>query len=61
MSRLNDAWLSLDQLTLRGPQLESTWQIPGVNLPLSEAGYCFVALFICSIVHELGHAAAAIV
>lgn len=34
--------------------------LPGVNLPLSEIGYYITALLICSVVHELGHAIAAV-
>ncbi|KAJ8918925.1 hypothetical protein NQ315_016827 [Exocentrus adspersus] len=34
--------------------------IPGVNLPVSELGYYSLALVVCSIVHELGHALAAV-
>ncbi|KAK4881765.1 hypothetical protein RN001_005084 [Aquatica leii] len=34
--------------------------IPGINLPLSELGYYSVTLIFCSIVHEIGHALAAV-
>lgn len=34
--------------------------LPGINLPLSELGYYCTTLLICSIVHELGHAFAAV-
>ncbi|XP_023019588.2 membrane-bound transcription factor site-2 protease [Leptinotarsa decemlineata] len=34
--------------------------IPGVNLPASELGYYSLTLIVCSIVHELGHALAAV-
>lgn len=34
--------------------------IPGVNLPANEIGYYIFALGLCSIVHELGHALAAV-
>lgn len=34
--------------------------IPGVNLPVNEIGYYICALGLCSIVHELGHALAAV-
>ncbi|KAL1505183.1 hypothetical protein ABEB36_004804 [Hypothenemus hampei] len=34
--------------------------IPGVNLPISELGYYSFTLLICSVVHEAGHALAAI-
>ncbi|KAK6640798.1 hypothetical protein RUM44_012495 [Polyplax serrata] len=33
--------------------------IPGVNLPLSDIGYYFVTIALCSMVHEIGHAMAA--
>lgn len=34
--------------------------VPGVNLPASELGYYGLTLVLCSIVHELGHALAAV-
>lgn len=34
--------------------------VPGLNLPASELGYYGVALIVCSIFHELGHAIAAV-
>lgn len=34
--------------------------LPGVNLPLDEIGYYSLALLICSVIHELGHALAAV-
>lgn len=34
--------------------------LPGVNMPLGELGYYFVTLLICSIIHEAGHAVAAV-
>lgn len=34
--------------------------LPGVNLPLNEIGYYITALGICSVVHEIGHAFAAV-
>lgn len=34
--------------------------LPGVNLPLDEIGYYIAALGICSVVHEIGHAFAAV-
>ncbi|XP_018565456.1 membrane-bound transcription factor site-2 protease [Anoplophora glabripennis] len=34
--------------------------VPGVNLPVSELGYYSLTLVLCSIVHELGHALAAV-
>lgn len=41
-----------------GPGLEI--MIPGVNLPANEIGYYICALGLCSVVHELGHALAAV-
>jgi len=34
--------------------------VPGVNLPISDIGYYVATLITCSIVHELGHAVAAV-
>ncbi|CAH0553742.1 unnamed protein product [Brassicogethes aeneus] len=34
--------------------------LPGINLPVSELGYYSLTLVICSIVHEMGHALAAV-
>ena len=34
--------------------------LPGVNMPLGELGYYFIPLLICSIIHEAGHAIAAV-
>ena len=34
--------------------------LPGVNMPLGELGYYFITLLICSIIHEAGHAIAAV-
>ncbi|CAH1173676.1 unnamed protein product [Phaedon cochleariae] len=34
--------------------------IPGINVPTSELGYYSLSLIVCSIVHELGHAIAAV-
>lgn len=34
--------------------------LPGVNLPASELGYYSLTLVLCSIIHELGHALAAV-
>lgn len=33
--------------------------LPGINLPLNQIGYYVLALLICSVVHEAGHAIAA--
>ena len=34
--------------------------LPGVTLPISDIGYYIIALLLCSVVHEAGHAIAAI-
>ena len=34
--------------------------LPGVTLPISEIGYYLISLLVCSVVHEAGHAVAAI-
>lgn len=34
--------------------------VPGVNLPASELGYYGLALIVCSVIHEVGHALAAV-
>ena len=34
--------------------------LPGVTLPISDIGYYMMALLFCSVVHEAGHALAAI-
>lgn len=34
--------------------------LPGVNLPMNEIGYYAIAMGICSFVHEIGHAFAAV-
>lgn len=34
--------------------------LPGVNLPIDQIGYYIIALLICSVVHEAGHAVAAV-
>ena len=34
--------------------------LPGVTLPMSDIGYYIMALLFCSVVHEAGHAIAAI-
>jgi len=33
--------------------------LPGINLPNDQTIYYFIALFICGVVHEFGHAMAA--
>lgn len=35
-------------------------QVPGVNLPTSHLGYFFIALLLSGVIHELGHAVAAL-
>lgn len=35
-------------------------QVPGVNLPTSQLGYFFTALLLSGLIHELGHAVAAL-
>uniref|UniRef100_A0A0K2TFV5 Membrane-bound transcription factor site-2 protease n=1 Tax=Lepeophtheirus salmonis TaxID=72036 RepID=A0A0K2TFV5_LEPSM len=34
--------------------------LPGVNMPVGDLGYYFVSLLICSVIHEAGHAIAAV-
>lgn len=34
--------------------------LPGINLPLDEIGYYIAALAVCTVLHEIGHAAAAV-
>lgn len=36
------------------------FQIPGINIPISDIGYYVISLLICSLFHELGHASAAV-
>uniref|UniRef100_A0A3B5AHC1 Membrane-bound transcription factor site-2 protease n=1 Tax=Stegastes partitus TaxID=144197 RepID=A0A3B5AHC1_9TELE len=36
------------------------FQVPGVNLPTSQLAYFFIALLLSGIIHELGHAVAAL-
>lgn len=40
--------------------VELELMLPGINLPLDEIGYYVAALAICSVVHEIGHAFAAV-
>ena len=35
-------------------------QMPGVNLPMGQVGYYLLTLLICGVLHEVGHAIAAI-
>ena len=34
--------------------------MPGVNLPASQIGYYLMTLLVCGILHEVGHAVAAV-
>ncbi len=34
--------------------------VPGVNLPTSQLAYFFIALLLSGVIHELGHAVAAL-
>ncbi|XP_054270800.1 membrane-bound transcription factor site-2 protease-like isoform X2 [Macrosteles quadrilineatus] len=34
--------------------------VPGLNIPISDLGYYLVTLLVCTVVHEMGHAIAAI-
>lgn len=43
-----------------GNTVELELMLPGINLPLDEIGYYITALAICSVVHEMGHAFAAV-
>lgn len=43
-----------------GSTVELELMLPGINLPLDEIGYYITALAVCSVVHELGHAFAAV-
>ncbi|CAG9859213.1 unnamed protein product [Phyllotreta striolata] len=47
-------------LTTRDQQILIEPVVPGVNLPASELGYYSCSLIVCSIIHELGHALAAV-
>ncbi|XP_075903471.1 membrane-bound transcription factor site-2 protease [Nelusetta ayraudi] len=55
---------TLAQMTTNNPRMGSqqTLQVvvPGVNLPTSQLGYFFTALLLSGIIHELGHAVAAL-
>lgn len=35
-------------------------QVPGVNIPTSQLAYFFIALLLSGVIHELGHAVAAL-
>ena len=36
------------------------FQMPGVNLPASQVSYYLLTLLVCGILHEIGHAIAAV-
>lgn len=42
------------------PYISIELMLPGVNLPINEIGYFVVVLLVSSVVHELGHAIAAV-
>lgn len=42
------------------PRVQLEILLPGVNLPLEEIGYYIVTLVLCTLLHELGHALAAV-
>lgn len=54
--------LSGPDLLLRGDLLLSfvCLQVPGVNIPTSQLAYFFIALLLSGVIHELGHAVAAL-
>lgn len=37
-----------------------SFQVPGVNIPTSQLAYFFIALLLSGVIHELGHAVAAL-
>ena len=43
-----------------GAKLSFQVMLPGVTLPISEFGYYVMALLLCSVIHEAGHAIAAL-
>ena len=50
-----------DQKTYsNGAKLSFQVMLPGVTLPISEIGYYVMALLLCSVIHEAGHAVAAL-
>uniref|UniRef100_A0AAV2K5P3 Endopeptidase S2P n=1 Tax=Knipowitschia caucasica TaxID=637954 RepID=A0AAV2K5P3_KNICA len=55
---------TLAQMTTDNPRIggQQTLQVvvPGVNLPTNQLGYFFVALLLSGVIHELGHAVAAL-
>lgn len=56
------AIVSFENLRQNNRQEEAALQpvLPGVNLPKSDLLYYFITLLICTVVHEMGHAVAAI-
>ena len=44
----------------RSEKLSFQVMLPGVTLPISDIGYYVIALLLCSVVHEAGHAISAI-
>jgi len=42
------------------PAVQLEILLPGVNLPLQEIGYYIATLVLCTLLHELGHALAAV-
>lgn len=34
--------------------------MPGINLPMSQIVYYMLTLFVCGVLHEVGHAIAAV-
>ncbi|XP_034021880.1 membrane-bound transcription factor site-2 protease-like isoform X2 [Thalassophryne amazonica] len=55
---------TLAQMTTDNPRIggQQALQVvvPGVNLPVSQLGYFFIALLLSGVIHELGHAVAAL-
>ncbi|XP_053268334.1 membrane-bound transcription factor site-2 protease [Pleuronectes platessa] len=55
---------TLAQMTSDNPRMESQQAlqvvVPGVNLPTNQLGYFFTALLLSGVIHELGHAVAAL-
>lgn len=46
--------------TVSTPAVQLEILLPGVNLPLQEIGYYIATLVLCTLLHELGHALAAV-
>ncbi|KAJ9591941.1 hypothetical protein L9F63_001543 [Diploptera punctata] len=55
-----DAWQTESQTNSGKSTFILEPMVPGLNLPLSDIGYYVTTLVICSTVHELGHAVAAV-